>query len=75
MNLFSVSLGNRWKASMINKYVKTQCGLDKYFELKARRGFFARARLCWFVVFATLRDFRKKDLGDGDGSQPSKKGS
>jgi len=47
---------------MIEKYVKTECGLNKYSKLKAKRGFLAKARLCWFLVFATLRDLPKKQF-------------
>mgnify|MGYP001250335663 CR=1 FL=1 len=45
---------------MIEKYVKTECGMLKYSELKAKRGIFAKARLYWFLLFATLRDLPKK---------------
>ena len=47
---------------MIDKYVKTECGLNKYSELKAKEGVFAKARLYWFIFFATLRDFPKQRI-------------
>tara|TARA_B100000579_G_C22146586_1_gene538982 strand:+ start:86 stop:238 length:153 start_codon:yes stop_codon:yes gene_type:complete len=47
---------------MIEKYVKTECGLGKYSELKAKKGFLAKVRLYWFLFFATLRDLPKKQL-------------
>ena len=39
---------------MIDKYVKTECGLNKYSKLKAKRGVLAKARLYWFIFFATI---------------------
>ena len=47
---------------MIDKYVKTECGLNKYSKLKAKRGVLAKARLYWFLFFATLRDLPKKQF-------------
>ena len=46
----------------MNKYIKTQCGLDKYNELKIKNGIYNRLRFCWFVFFASIRDyFGKKE--------------
>jgi hypothetical protein len=39
--------------------IKTACGLEKYEELKKRTGFFAKLRLKWFVIFASIRDTLK----------------
>ena len=43
---------------MKNKFIKTKCGLEKYNQLKHHKTFFGKLRLCWFVIFATLRDFK-----------------
>jgi len=42
--------------SLLKMKIKTACGLEKYNELKKRTGFFAKLRLQWFVVFASIRD-------------------
>ena len=47
---------------MIEKYIKTQCGLDRYRELRVKKGVFARIRFCWFLFFGTLRDLGKKNF-------------
>jgi len=42
--------------------IKTACGIEKYntlVQLTAKKGGLARLRLCWFVVFASLRDMFK----------------
>ena len=44
---------------MKNKLIKTKCGLEKYNQLKQRQTLFGKLRLFWFVIFATLRDYRK----------------
>ena len=41
---------------MSNKYITTQCGLDKYEQLKIKTGIFNVIRFYWFVFFASLRD-------------------
>ena len=41
---------------MSNKYIITQCGLDKYEQLKVKTGIFNVIRFYWFVFFASLRD-------------------
>jgi len=41
---------------MKNKYITTQCGLEKYDQLKVKSGIFNSVRLYWFVFFASLRD-------------------
>jgi len=42
---------------MSDKFIKTQCGLEKYTQLAKKRGIFSRIRFFWFVIFASLRDF------------------
>ena len=41
----------------MNKFIKTQCGLDKYNELKLKKGLLNKIRYYWFVIFASLRDY------------------
>ena len=41
---------------MSNKYITTQCGLNKYEELKIKTGIFNSIRFYWFVFFASIRD-------------------
>lgn len=36
--------------------IRSQCGRAKYQELAARPGWWAKLRLAWFVVIATMRD-------------------
>jgi len=46
----------------MKKYIKTQCGLDKYNKLKLKTGIYNRLRFYWFVFFASIRDyFGKKE--------------
>ena len=45
--------------SMVKKFIKTQCGLDKYDELGKRTGVLNRIRWYWFIFFASLRDSLK----------------
>ena len=40
----------------MDKYIKTQCGLEKYHQIKAKTGIFNSVRFYWFVVFASIRD-------------------
>jgi len=40
----------------INKYIKTQCGIEKYEELKNKKGFFNKVRFYWFILIASIRD-------------------
>lgn len=42
----------------IPRLIKTTCGRSKYAELAARPGLQAKIRLAWFVVIASLRDWR-----------------
>jgi hypothetical protein len=43
---------------LVHRWIKTECGRAKYAELAARPGLAARIRLGWFVLIATLRDWR-----------------
>ena len=45
----------------IEKYIKTQCGLDKYSQLKklANKSLLNKIRLYHFIIVATLRDIFK----------------
>jgi len=40
----------------MDKFIKTECGLDKYKDLKASKTTFGRLRFYWFVVIASFRD-------------------
>ena len=42
---------------LMKKYIKTQCGLDKYKELELKTGIYNRLRFYWFVFFASMRDY------------------
>lgn len=39
--------------------IKTACGIDKYNQLRTKKGTLARLRLYWFLVFGSLRDMFK----------------
>ena len=39
--------------------IKTACGIDKYNQLRTKKGILARLRLYWFLVFGSLRDMFK----------------
>jgi len=34
----------------MNRFIKTECGLSKYDELKNNKGVFRRIRFYWFVI-------------------------
>jgi len=40
----------------MDKFIKNQCGLDKYKVLKERSGFFHKVRFIWFIFIASIRD-------------------
>jgi len=40
----------------MNKFIKTECGLNKYEDLKAHKTLFGKLRLYWFVMIASVRD-------------------
>ena len=39
--------------------IKTSCGIDKYKQLRMKKGTLAPLRLYWFLVFGSLRDMFK----------------
>jgi len=41
------------------KFIKTKCGLEKFAELRSKKGVFQRLRFYWFVLIASIRDFKK----------------
>ena len=47
-------------ADRMKNNIKTVCGIEKYDELSKRKGFLNQLRFYWFVLCASLRDFRKK---------------
>ena len=40
----------------LGKYIRTQCGIDKYNQLKVKTGILNSTRFYWFVLFASVRD-------------------
>ena len=46
----------------MKKYIKTQCGIDKYNQLreKSSNGILHKLRFYLFCLIATIRDMRKK---------------
>ena len=40
----------------MDKYIKTNCGIAKYVELKKQKGFFRKLRFYLFVILASIRD-------------------
>ena len=52
----------------IFRWIKTECGRAKYADLSQRCGLGAKVRLGWFVVIATLRDWRLPDPDQASGS-------
>ncbi|MFM8605736.1 MAG: hypothetical protein ACKOBY_09485 [Cyanobium sp.] len=44
----------------ISHWIRTDCGREKYRELAARPGPWARLRLAWFVLIAAVRDLPLK---------------
>ena len=52
---------SRWRQSLMSnpKMIKTICGIDKYHQLKRDKSLWGKLRFTWFVVIATLRDFKK----------------
>ena len=40
----------------MNKFIKTECGLNKYDELKDHKSLIGKIRFYWFVLIASLRD-------------------
>ena len=46
---------------LMKKHIKTVCGLEKYEELVKRKGVLSKLRFYWFVFFAVISDFGKKN--------------
>ncbi len=42
----------------IFKFIKSPCGQSKYEELILNKTLMGRARLYWFIFFASIRDIR-----------------
>ena len=40
----------------MNKFIKTECGLNKYDELKHHKSFIGKIRFYWFILIASIRD-------------------
>ena len=43
----------------IKKYVKTECGLTKFYKLRKNKTIFGKLRLMFFLILAFLRDLNK----------------
>ena len=41
--------------------IRTACGIEKFDELSQKKGFLNRIRFFWFVLAASIRDFRKDE--------------
>ena len=52
----------------INSFIKTECGRIKYDQLSNKTGHFAKLRLFWFILVATIRDL---NITSQDSSQDS----
>ncbi len=39
------------------EWIKTPCGREKYTYLNTKKGFLAKIRLAWFVIFAAIEDW------------------
>ena len=48
---------------IIYSLIKTECGRSKYNDLASKKGFLARIRLYWFVIFATFKDWNIRNHG------------
>ena len=55
MNIFKIIM----KKTVFN-YIKTSRGQAKYRELESNKTFLGRARLMWFVVIASIKDWNIK---------------
>ena len=44
------------QGSFLRKFIKTECGLNKYEELRIKKGFYNLLRFYWFIFFASIRD-------------------
>ena len=55
----------------MSKFITTECGINKFNELRNKKGFFSKIRFYWFVAIASLRDIffnrapaREQSVGD-----------
>ena len=55
------------QAPAIPSGIRSVCGRAKYLQLAARPGAWARLRLAWFVLIASLRDRHLPPHPDGSG--------
>ena len=44
------------KFKRMNKFIKSECGLNKYEELASYKSVLGRVRFYWFVLIASIRD-------------------
>jgi len=44
------------KFKRMNKFIKSECGLNKYEELSSYKSVLGRVRFYWFVLIASIRD-------------------
>ena len=44
---------------MNNKFIKTECGLEKYNQLNKNKTFLGKVRLFFYVIIASIRDLTK----------------
>ncbi len=61
-NHFSISTDNIKRVSLasvmdIKKFIKTDCGRTKYYELSKKKGLASKIRLGWFIIIATIKDW------------------
>jgi len=49
--------------SVIFSLIKTPCGRAKYLELATKKGVWSKARLMWFILIASIRDWHVKQEG------------
>lgn len=40
----------------MNKFIKTECGLNKYEDLKVNKTILGKIRFYWFIIIASIRD-------------------
>ena len=44
------------QCSFLRKFIKTECGLNKYEELRIKKGLYNLLRFYWIIFFASIRD-------------------
>ena len=50
----------------LHRWIKTDCGRAKLAELQQRTGPANRVRLAWFILIASLRDWRLPESDQSD---------